>query len=146
MGFGPGWLGFRAAGAWVAVIQLEGPGWRLAWREDGGPSGVQPFAVLIGGQGWAVELTTAEAQALANLTLDLIAEHQALVDQLLAEEAISLELERGPWWLALEGDRRQWSLKGVLSPEAGQRALEVSWSVEASGALCQALQRLGGQP
>lgn len=128
------------------MIQLEGPGWRLAWREDGGPSGGQPFAVLIGGQGWAVELTAAEARALANLTLDLIAEHQALVDQLLAEEAICLELERGPWWLALEGDRRQWSLKGVLSPEAGQRALEVSWSVEASGALCQALQRLGGQP
>jgi len=143
---GPGWLGFRAAGGWVAVIQLEGPGWRLAWREDGEPSGGQPFAVLIGGQGWAVELTAAEARALANLTLDLITEHQALVDQLLAEEAICLELERGPWWLALEGDRRQWSLKGVLSPEAGQRALEVSWSVEASGALCQALQRLGGQP
>ena len=128
------------------MIQLEGPGWRLAWREDGEPSGGQPFAVLIGGQGWAVELTAAEARALANLTLDLIAEHQALVDQLLAEEAICLELERGPWWLALEGDRRQWSLKGVLSPEAGQRAMEVSWSVEASGALCQALQRLGGQP
>ena len=146
MALGPGWLGFRAAGGWAAVIQLEGPGWRLAWREDGGPSGGQPFAVLIGGQGWAVELTAAEARALANLTLDLIAEHQALVDQLLAEEAICLELERGPWWLALEGDRRQWSLKGVLSPEAGQRALEVSWSVEASGALCQALQRLGGQP
>ena len=146
MALGPGWLGFRAAGGWVAVIQLEGPGWRLAWREDGEPSGGQPFAVLIGGQGWAVELTAAEARALANLTLDLIAEHQALVDQLLAEEAICLELERGPWWLALEGDRRQWSLKGVLSPEAGQRALEVSWSVEASGALCQALQRLGGQP
>ena len=130
----------------MAVIQLEGPGWRLAWREDGEPSGGQPFAVLIGGQGWAVELTAAEARALANLTLDLIAEHQALVDQLLAEEAICLELERSPWWLALEGDRLQWSLKGVLSPEAGQRALEVSWSVEASGALCQALQRLGGQP
>ena len=130
----------------MAVIQLEGPGWRLAWREDGEPSGGQPFAVLIGGQGWAVELTAAEARALANLTLDLIAEHQALVDQLLAEEAICLELERGPWWLALEGDRLQWRLKGVLSPEAGQRALEVSWSVEASGALCQALQRLGGQP
>ena len=146
MALGPGWLLFRAAGGWVAVIQLEGPGWRLAWREDGEPSGGQPFAVLIGGQGWAVELTAAEARALANLTLDLITEHQALVDQLLAEEAICLELERGPWWLALEGDRRQWSLKGVLSPEAGQRALEVSWSVEASGALCQALQRLGGQP
>jgi hypothetical protein len=102
--------------------------------------------VLIGGQGWAVELTAAEAKALAAAVVDLTGEHQALVDQLLVEEAISLELERGPWWLALEGDRLQWSLKGVLSPEAGQRALEVSWAVEASPALCQALQRLGGQP
>jgi len=128
------------------VIQLEGQGWRLAWRDGHQPLGAPPFPVLIGGQGWAVELTAAEAKALAAAVVDLTGEHQALVDQLMAEEAISLELERGPWWLALEGDRRQWSLKGVLSPEAGQRALEVSWSVEASQGLCQALQRLGGQP
>ena len=123
------------------MIQLEGKGWRLAWRADG-----QPFSVLIGGQGWAAELTQAEASALATATTDLMREHQALVDQLLAEEAISLELERGPWWLALEGDRQQWSLKGILSPAAGQRALEVFWDVDASPALCAALQRLGGQP
>ena len=128
------------------MIQLEGQGWRLAWRDGHQPLGAPPFPVLIGGQGWAVELTAAEAKALAAAVVDLTGEHQALVDQLMAEEAISLELERGPWWLALEGDRLQWSLKGVLSPEAGQRALEVSWSVEASPDLCQALQRLGGQP
>lgn len=128
------------------MIQLEGLGWRLAWREDHQMLEGQPFSVLIGGQGWAAELTGAEAGALAAALVDLVCEHQALVDQLLAEEAISLELERGPWWLALEGDRHQWSLKGVLSPEAGQRALEVSWSVEASPAIYQALQQLGGQP
>ncbi len=123
------------------MIQLEGPGWRLAWRDEN-----HPFAVLIGGQGWAVELSAAEATALAAAVADLVCEHQALFDQLLSEEAITLELERGPWWLALEGDRLQWGLKGVLTPEVGQRALEVSWSVEASSGLCQALQRLGGQP
>ena len=123
------------------MIQLEGKGWRLAWRADG-----QPFSVLIGGQGWAAELTQAEASALAAAATDLMREHQSLVDQLLAEEAISLELERGSWWLALEGDRQQCSLKGILSPAAGQRALEVSWDVDASPALCAALQRLGGQP
>ncbi len=128
------------------MIQLEGPGWRLAWREEPQPFDRQPFAVLIGGQGWAVELTAAEAAGLAAAVVDLVCEHQALLDQLLAEEAITLELERGPWWLALEGDRLHWCLKGVLTPEAGQRAVEVSWSVEASAALCQALQRLGGQP
>ena len=123
------------------MIQLEGEGWRLAWRLD-----QQLFCVLIGGKGWAAELTAAEASALAAAVADLTREHQALVDQLLAEEAISLELERGPWWLALEGDRQQWSLKGVLSPDSGLRALEVSWGVDASPAICQALQRLGGQP
>ncbi len=133
-------------GGWLAVINLEGQGWRLAWRDDPQSLERQPFSVLIGGQGWAAELTAAEAGALAAAVVDLVCEHQALVDQLLAEEAISLELERGPWWLALEGDRLQWSLKGILSPEAGQRSLEVSWSVEASPALWQALQQLGGQP
>ena len=123
------------------MIQLEGEGWRLVWRAD-----FQPFSVLIGGQGWAAELTAAEATALAAAVADLVNEHKALVDQLLVEESISLELERAPWWLALEGDRQKWSLKGVLSPEAGQRALEVSWSGAASAAFCQALQRLGGQP
>ncbi len=123
------------------MIQLEGDGWRLAWRTDR-----EPYGVLIGGQGWAAELTAAEASALAAAVADLTGEHQALVDQLLAEEAISLELERGPWWLTLDGDRQHWSLKGVLSPEPGQRALEVSWTAAASPALAQALQRLGGQP
>lgn len=90
------------------MIQLEGPGWRLAWRDEN-----HRFAVLIGGQGWAVELSAAEAKALAAAVADLVCEHQALFDQLLSEEAITLE---------------------------------VSWSVEASSGLCQALQRLGGQP
>ena len=95
----------KSASRCPAVIQLEGPGWRLAWREDHQPFARQPFAVLIGGQGWAVELTAAEAAGLAAAVVDLVCEHQALLDQLLAEEAITLELERGPWWLALEGDR-----------------------------------------
>lgn len=123
------------------MIQLEGEGWRLAW--DGSR---QRFSVLMAGEDWAVELTELEASALRDAVADLVAQHQGLVDQLMEEESIELELERDPWWLAIDGDRRSWSLRVVLTPEAGQRAVEGSWSVAAARPFSQALQQLFGQP
>ena len=123
------------------MIQHEGEGWRLAW--DGSR---QPFSVLMGGEGWAAELTEPEASALRDAVADLVAQHQGLVDQLMEEEAIELELERGPWWLAIEGDRRRWSLRVMLTPVSGQRALEGSWPAAAAWPFSQALQQLFGQP
>ena len=123
------------------MIQREGEGWRLAWDADR-----QPFSVLIGGEGWGAELTAAEAEALRDAVADLALQHGSLVEQLMAEEAIELELERGCWWLAIEGDRSSWSLRVVLSPTPGQRALEGSWGAGAARPFTQALQQLFGQP
>ena len=123
------------------MIQREGEGWRLAW--DGSR---QPFSVLIAGEGWAAELSELEASALRDAVAELVAQHQGLMDQLMEEEAIELELERDPWWLALEGDRHNWSLRVVLTPALGQRALEGSWSAAAARPFTQALQQLFGQP
>jgi hypothetical protein len=123
------------------VIEREGEGWRIAWDGDR-----QPFAVLIGGAGWATELSRAEAESLRDALADLLAQHAALVEQLMAEESISLELERDPWWLTIDGDRRQWSLQVMLSPQPGQRAFEGSWPHPASRGFSQALQQLYGQP
>ena len=123
------------------MIEREGEGWRIVWDGDR-----QPFAVLIGGAGWATELSRAEAEFLRDALADLLAQHAALVDQLMAEESISLELERDPWWLTIDGDRRQWSLQVMLSPQPGQRAFEGSWPHPASRGFSQALQQLYGQP
>lgn len=123
------------------MIEREGEGWRIAWDGDR-----QPFAVLIGGAGWATELSRVEAEALRDALADLLAQHAALVDQLMAEESISLELERDPWWLTIDGDRREWSLQVMLSPPPGQRAFEGSWPHPASRGFSQALQQLYGQP
>ena len=123
------------------AVERYGEGWRLAW--DGS---LQPFSVLIGGAGWAVELSLAEAEALRDALADLVAQHQGLVEQLMAEEAIELELERGAWWLCLDGDRASWSLRVLLTPEPGQRAFEGSWEPAAARAFNQALQQLNGQP
>ena len=63
------------------MIQSEGPGWRLARdlsRKD--------FPVLIGGEGWAIELTEQEWTSLVPLINDLTDQHQQLENQLMAEE------------------------------------------------------------
>ena len=115
----------------------EGKGWRLLVD----PARC-PFVVLVGGEGWAVELSRAEALALATGVSRLVTQHQSLADQLMAEEAIGLDWEQGDLWVALEGDRQLWSLRFVLSPATGQRAVEGAWGPPASAALAAALETL----
>ena len=117
----------------------EGEGWR--WLED---SARHPFSFLIGGQGWASELTAEEARGLGQALVQLVQEHHDLASQLMAEESISIELERGPVWIGLEGDRNAWSLRFVLTPGADCRAVEGSWLPGPSAALVAALAQGAG--
>lgn len=116
----------------------EGEGWR--WLVE---PARHPFCVLAGGEGWAVELTAAEAAALSQGLVRLVAEHRQLVDQLMPEEAISLELEQGleqgGLWIGLEGHREAWELRFVLTPAPALRGVEGRWSAAASAALVAAL-------
>jgi hypothetical protein len=94
----------------------EGQGWRLVVD----PSR-NPYTALIGGEGWASELTVAELLALQRASGRLTEQHGALADTLMAEEAIDIELELpigepradggGSLWLGLRGDRSGWSLQ-----------------------------------
>ncbi|MCP9849112.1 DUF1818 family protein [Cyanobium sp. Morenito 9A2] len=121
----------------MTAQEWDGQGWRLGFDPQR-----QPFSVLVGGQGWAVELSGAEAAGLRRTLGRLVAQHMALTDQLMDEETIELELESGPWWLALTGDRQRWALRIVLTPDPGQRALELSWGPGASAAFALALEQL----
>ncbi|MEX0589346.1 MAG: DUF1818 family protein [Cyanobium sp.] len=112
----------------------EGEGWR--WLVD---PARHPFSVLIGGQGWAVELTEEEARGLQQGLAQLVREHLGMADQLIENEEISLELERGSLWMALDGDRGAWGLRFVLTPATTSRAVEGSWPPGASAALVAAL-------
>ena len=116
------------------MILQEGEGWRFA-RD----SARESFSILIGGEHWAFELTLREWRELMTLVLELEQQHRLLVDQLMAEEAISIELERGPWWAALEGDRRQWGLAVVLTAVEG-RSAEGAWPAPAAMALVAAMR------
>ena len=124
---------------------LEGDGWRLLVDPAR-----HPFPVLIGGEDWAAELTWAEVQELRQLAAELERQLLAIADQLMPEEQIDLELERalnpGSQWMELEGDCRSWSLRFVLTPAPGLRALEAGWGPQASAAITAALQGLALTP
>ncbi len=134
------------------MFEREGEGWRLAWDPQR-----DPFPLLIGGDGWASELTAAEGQALFRAVSLLHSQHRQLVDTLMEEEAINLDFtgtipapindEVGDLWVALEGDRHTWALRFVLQPTKGLRGLEGSWGPGAAAELaraCTALLEGGG--
>ena len=93
------------------MIQQEGDGWRVSHDPSRGE-----FCVLIGGERWAFELTEPEWRDLVDLVATLEQQHRGLVDQLMPEESIELELDRGVWWGCLSGDRSQWELRILLTP------------------------------
>lgn len=123
------------------MIQQEGPGWRLA-RDLSRPV----FSVLIGGENWAFELNETEACALASAVRELVTQHRAIRDQLMADESITLELERSGWWVCLDGDRSDWSLRVILASQGADashpRGLEACWPSPAAKAMAAAMRTL----
>lgn len=135
----------------------EGGGWRLVVDPDR-----VPFPVLLGGAHWAAEFTPAEALALRDGIQRLVDQHRQVRHSLMAEEAISLELElvlqeedgqrtdavqtplgRGTLWLSLEGDRNLWEIRFILTPaDRARRALEGGWPAGASAALAEVVRRI----
>ncbi len=120
------------------MIQTEGPGWLLI-RD----SSRENFSVMIGGDGWAIELTEQEWSELVQLVFDLEAQHRYLKNQLMPQEAISVELERLSWWGCLEGDRCSWSLRLILQGDHAQmRGAELFWPIPAAQAITTAMRTM----
>ena len=118
------------------MIQQEGDGWRVSHDLSRGE-----YCVLIGGERWAFELTEPEWRDLVDLVATLEQQHRGLVDQLMPEESIELELDRGVWWGCLSGDRSQWELRILLTPLEG-RAAQGEWPAPAAAAAVAALRTL----
>ncbi len=120
------------------MIEEKGPGWRLSRDSER-----DRFSVLIEGENWAFELTEHEGSQLAYLATSLSKQHHQMQEELMAEESISLEMERDPWWGCLDGDRESWSLQLVLSGEfESSRGLEVSWPAPAAQQVVIAMRKM----
>lgn len=112
----------------------HGQGWRL--ELDGRR---QPYVVLLGGHDWTAEFTWQEATLIGQGLQRLLDQQQALADQLMPEEHLSLEWESGDIWLALEAAGGSCSLRFILTAAAGSRSLEAAWHGPACGAVAAAL-------
>ena len=87
------------------------------------------FCFLIGVDNWSIELQKNEFNSLY-LSLQKINEQFICIkDELMEEESIILELEQLPWFIELEGNKQEWSLRFVFESQDQTRSFEMYWPI-----------------
>ena len=87
------------------------------------------FCFLIGVDNWSIELQKSEFYSLYLLLLRINEQLLIIKDQLMDEESISLELEKLPWYVQLEGKKNEWSLRFVFESQEQTRSFEMYWPI-----------------
>jgi Domain of unknown function (DUF1818) len=118
----------------IGKLLREGPGWRLGWNPD-----APVYQGLVGGQGWAFELTTEELADFCRLLAELAATMAAMAEELMDEERISCEAEGDRLWLEVEGVPTSYDLYVIVQ---GPRASEGFWPAAVVPELVAAAQSL----
>ena len=99
-------------------------GWRLIKDFKKGK-----FCFLIGVDNWAIELQKSEFYSLYLLLLKINEQLLVIKDELMDEESITLELEKLPWYIQLEGKKNEWSLRFVFESQDKTRSFEMYWPI-----------------
>ena len=87
------------------------------------------FCFLIGVDNWSIELQKSEFYSLYLLLLRINEQLLVIKDQLMDEESITLELEKLPWHIQLEGKKNEWSLRFVFESQDQTRSFEMYWPI-----------------
>ncbi len=87
------------------------------------------FCFLIGVDNWSIELQKSEFYSLYLLLLKINEQLSVIKDQLMDEESITLELEKLPWYIKLEGKKNEWSLRFVFESQDQTRSFEMYWPI-----------------
>ena len=99
-------------------------GWRLLRDFKKGK-----FCFLISVDNWSIELQKSEFYSLYLLLLKINEQFLVIKDQLMDEEYITLELEKLPWYIQLEGKKNEWSLRFVFESQDQTRSFEMYWPI-----------------
>ena len=99
-------------------------GWRLLKNFKKGK-----FCFLIGVDNWSVELQKSEFHSLYILLLKINEQLLGIKSELMDEESITLELEQLPWYIELEGQKNDWSLRFVFESQDQTRSFEMYWPI-----------------
>ncbi len=87
------------------------------------------FCFLIGVDNWSIELQKNEFYSLYLLLLKINEQLLIITDELMDEESITLELEQLPWYIFLEGKKKEWSLRFVFESQDQTRSFEMYWPI-----------------
>ena len=87
------------------------------------------FCFLIGVDNWSIELQKSEFHSLYLLLLRINKQLLSIENELMDEESISLEIEKLPWYIELEGKKNEWSLRFVFESQDQTRSFEMYWPI-----------------
>jgi hypothetical protein len=87
------------------------------------------FCFLISIDSWSIELQKSELYSLYLLLLKINEQFLVIKDGLMDEESITLELEKLPWYIELEGKKNEWSLRFVFESQDRTRSFEMYWPI-----------------
>ena len=87
------------------------------------------FCFLIGVDNWSIELQQSEFNSLYLLLSKVHDQLLVIKNELMEEEAITLELEQLPWYVELEGKKNEWSLRFVFESQDQTRSFEMYWPI-----------------
>ena len=87
------------------------------------------YCFLIGANNWSVELQKSEFYTLYLLLLKLNVQLSEIKNSLLDEEFITLEIEKLPLYIQLEGKKNEWSLRFVFESQEETRSFEMYWPI-----------------
>ena len=87
------------------------------------------FCFLIGVDNWSIELQESEFNSLYLLLLRINEQLLDIYNELMDEESITLELEKPPWYIQLEGKKNEWSLRFVFESQEQTRSFEMYWPI-----------------
>ena len=87
------------------------------------------FCFLIGIDHWSIELQKSEFESLYFLLLRINKQLIGIKNELMDEESIALVIEHLPWFIELEGDKYEWSLRFVFESQDETRSFEMYWPI-----------------
>ena len=103
------------------------------------------FCYLIGVDNWSIELQKSEFFSLYLLLLRLNQQLLDITNELMDEESITLEIEKLPWYIELEGKKNEWSLRFVFESQDQTRSFEMYWPIPIAQNLFYEIKKCGNQ-
>ena len=100
------------------------------------------FCFLISVDNWSIELQKSEFCSLYLLLLRIYEQLLGVKDELMDEESINLELEQLPWFIELEGNKNEWSLRFVFESQDQTRSFEMYWPIPIAQILFYEIEKM----